>query len=68
MYEKNIYFIIKDRRDLKPGRRRKQLLDYFKEMRVSWNFQEKAVHWTVCKILFWRSYRPVARENRKLMD
>jgi hypothetical protein len=44
MYEKNIYFIIKNHRGGKPGRRRKQILDYFKEMRVSWNFQEKALN------------------------
>ena len=51
MYEKK-YFVIKDVMDGKPGRRRKQLLDYFKEIRVSCNFVEEALNCTVCKIRF----------------
>ena len=49
------------------GRRRKQLLDDFKEKREYWKLKEEALHRTLWKTRFERGYRPVVRQA-KLID
>jgi hypothetical protein len=45
------------------GRRRKQLLDDFKEVRRYWNLKEEAQDRTLWRTQFGRGYGPVARQT-----
>ena len=44
------------------GRRRKQLLEVFKEKRGYWNLKEEALDRTVWRTCFARGYGPVVRQ------
>jgi hypothetical protein len=55
---------VKERR----GRRRKPLLDDFKETTVYWKFKEKALDLTLWRIRFARDYGRVIREIMKAMS
>jgi hypothetical protein len=45
------------------GRRRKQLLDDFKEKRIFWKLKEDALDRTLCRTRFGRGYVPVVRQT-----
>ena len=47
----------------RQGRRRKQLLDDLKEMRIYWEVKEEALDHTLWRTLFGRGYRPVVRQT-----
>jgi hypothetical protein len=47
------------------GRRRKQLLDGFKEKRSYWKFKEEALDRTLWRTRFGRGYGPVVRQTTK---
>jgi hypothetical protein len=45
------------------GKRRKQLLDDFKEKRRYWKFKEEALDRTMSRTRFGRGYGPVVRQT-----
>ena len=50
------------------GRRRKQLLDNFKEKRGYWKFKAEALDRTLWRIRFGRVYGPVVRQTTELNE
>jgi hypothetical protein len=49
----------------RQGRRRKQLLDEFKEKREYWKFEEEVLDLTLWRTRFCRGYRPVVIRPEK---
>jgi len=46
------------------GRRRKQLLDFLKKMRVYLKLKEEVLDRSLCRISFGRGYGPVVRQTK----
>jgi hypothetical protein len=52
----------------RPGRRRKQLLNYGKKARGCSKYKEKALHRTLWRTLFGRGYKSVVKTNYAFSD